>query len=246
MKRNQFSLFALVIALAACAAMISACATEPLDAEMMSPLPYQSQGEPSAVNGKFRGVWSVNDTPTDTMVVGCAFDPSVGGMLVAFHDFPFKSICQRLFPGQTIVKVTTETPDGSSLSNAESLYLKTLVDYGDNDCLEMHVSQLLKNVGYSASMLYFELPAVVGAAYRYFPVIMTPDDGKDFAMVLDIIPDRSTFTIDVNGEKISCTLTVSKVEVISQSGEKTDIPMNPYMKLGFTSIKKVENFRSGE
>lgn len=193
----------------------------------------------SLMQGRYKGIWDINGVLTDTLAVRLNVDREY---YFAFDGLPLKAITEYIYPGMQIRKITDEALDGVPLKNEDALWLKTLVDYGDNRvCLESYLSVPLALVGYSTTMVYFEYPAAEDAPYRYYPYVVTPADGNYFAIVLDVVPHASKVAVDISTQTLTCTLIIRKVEIVSQNGDKTVKTLNPEMKLTFTALSKTGN-----
>lgn len=167
----------------------------------------------------FRGVWAVDEVLADTLDVDVrTFDPSYNyGSYVAFYDFPFKAIAERVMPEVKISTITNDT--------------MVKMDY--------------RCVGESKSTVYLELSLGEDYSFISLPFVVTSDKGETYAVTAYVAPSQSMATVDINGETFSCLMIVPQVE-IKVGGETTLRKFEPEMKLKYTSIKRIESTTSGK
>ena len=197
------------------------------------------------MQGEYEGVWTIDDTAAKTLNTSLYIDYNRQTNL-ALYQLPFEAIVKRLFPGMILSKITDSAPLGISLKDEDLLWFQTVVAYGGegaNDCLESALNIPLNSVGNSKDAAYFELPAITGKAYRYWPIVVTPDNGDYFAMVLDFLPYSSTITFNVSAKTIACSLILKQAEIIDQRGNKTIMELKPELPLKYTSTKQVRSYQ---
>lgn len=193
----------------------------------------------------FRGVWSVNDVPADTVDVTVSvgdrsYNPK-GSHYVCFYGFPFREMTKRIAPDTKVEKITTDMLVGVPLPPDQALQLQTIIDHGDNyNCIEKCIAQDMRCIGASQSAIYLELMPGMNYAVRYLPWVVTDDKGELQAITAVVVPTLSQATLSANGDSFSCVLTIKEAEI-----GKAVMTMQPEMKLTFTSIKRVERASLG-
>ena len=105
---------------------------------------------------------------------------------------------------------------------------------------------MLKAVGYSDHLLYFELKPNKKYPFLGYPYVVTLEDGSYYAIVLDVVPSLSTLTFDGTTKTVNFVCTISQIELYDQDRNKTIRELNPEMILTFTSTQKTKAGESGD
>ena len=240
----------MIAVLTAGIALCSSCTNEHDDdqryVEMNMP-----QVIPKEMAGTYKGIWTVKGKIIDTLSICLSF---YDNGFIAFYGFPYEAFVRQFCPEVGDYTVTDSAPLGIQLDNEEAFWVNTLVAYGDNEvCLTNYLRlpmnnagysvnnkcYSMNNIGYSEQMVYFELPAVRGAAFRYLPFVVTPSNGDYFALVPYIVPGSSVVTIYRKLGVVTCQLVVSQADIVGQQGNVTKCELPSDMLLTFTSMEKI-------
>lgn len=223
-----------------CALMLIASATllscSVADGESYSLAKSETSDSPVVAQTAYHGVWAVDGEKCDTLVVRFA---SEGKPIITFEGFPFKALANVFCPGVVVKSITCSAPYGPALSDEERLFVMAVAESGDAYCLESYVGVWLSNVGYSERRLYYELPPTEGAAYRCLPFVVTPAVGEPFALVADIVPQRSSVTLDRELNTLGVILVITRVHTLAPDGTSTVRSLSPEVRLTLTSIATV-------
>lgn len=197
----------------------------------------------------FRGVWTMDDVKADTIDVSVRTGVKIPGYgvvnRVAFFGFPYQAMTKKILPEVNIAKITTGWMDGGPLPADEAMLVDAIVAHGDGyNCMENYVSEEYRCIGLSENAIYLELKPGRDYAVQYLPWVVTTAQGDMFPMVATVVPDKSTATLNTNGQTFSSTLTVSHVEYKVNS-ETVIKELEPEMKLKYTSIERVERASLG-
>lgn len=216
--------------------------------------------------GKYYGTWWLNDTKTeadnifyleyekttqrpDVIENNNNVNPSYVQFYynsqnpvssIQFYEFPFKAIVRQLFPDLEIAYLTFNLQTGSPYSPEETLFFKIIVEAensGDNSICQFY-SMPLEVVGYSGNAIYNNFHPTVGIAYLRMPFVVTTKDGNYFAMVLDILPDVSTLSLDITSGMMSCNLVIRQIEIYDKDLQKSIKSLDKDIKLTFISTEK--------
>jgi len=209
--------------------------------------------------GMYDGVWSISYVPTDTMTISFGTHEYWG---LFFYEFPFTSITSRLLPELAEGKVTFPEPKPDFIAGIEvtsekdeALYNKVLQKYSYygnylKTCIVPNYSHPLTMVGYSfienlEAKAYFEWPTESGQAYRYLPYVVTRSTDAGTVcdcVVLDILPQKSTVTVNAYNSRITCILTIARAEIVHEDGSMEVKDLGGNIELKFTSNKRIESW----
>lgn len=242
----------MIAVLTAGMALCSSCTNEHDDDQEKSYADFfMPQGDFQEMTGTYKGIWAVEGRVIDTLSISLFFD---GNTYIAFYGFPYEAFVRQFCPDVDDYTVTDSAPLGIQLVKEEAFWLKTLVAYGDDSvCLENYLGvpinnadysvnnkcYSMNNIGYSEQMVYYELPAVRGAAFRYLPFVVTPSNGDYFALVTYIVPGSSIVSIYHQLGVVTCQLVVSQADIVDQQGNVTKCELPSDMLLTFTSMEKI-------
>lgn len=209
--------------------------------------------------GMYDGVWSVSYVPTDTMKISFGTHEYWG---LFFYEFPFTSITKRILPEMADGEVTFPEPSPGYIAGIEitsgrdeTLYNKVLQKYSYygnylKTCIVPNYSHPLNMVGYSyikdlEAKAYFEWPVEKSIGYRYLPYVVASETDKGTVcecVVLYILPEKSTVTVNALDSRITCILTIAKADVVREDGSKEVKDFGGNIELKFTSNKKIESW----
>ena len=217
-------------------------------------------------NGKYTGSWWMNDERTEAdnifyleyekisqmpnviyynknvnpSYVDFHYNSQQTTIYIGFYEFPFKAIARQLFPDIEIAYLTIKTQVGVPFDPEEKLYSNICHEAensGDNDiCLFYSMSWEI--LGYTENALYYNYHPTVGMAYIRMPYVVTTKDGNYFAMVLDILPDKSTVSVDIAPKTISCNIIIRQIEIYDKDMQKSIRSLDQDIKLTFISTEK--------
>ena len=217
-------------------------------------------------NGKYTGVWWMNDVKTEAdnvfyleyekisqmpnviyynknvnpSYVDFHFNSQYSTPYIDFYEFPFKAIARQLYPDIEIAYLTIDIQIGAPLDPEEKLYSKIRLEAensGENSIFRYY-SMPLEIVGYSENACYNNFHPIVGMAYLRMPFVVTTKDGNYFAMVLDTVPDKSTVSVDIVTETISCNIIIRQIEIYDKDMQKSIRSLDQDIKLTFISTEK--------
>ena len=195
----------------------------------------------------FRGVWTVDNSATDTVDVrvitgenvpkyGADGKTSLGFTymnFVAYYGFPLMEIMKKIAPDVNVAKI---------------LLLQTIVAHGDNNCIQTYVAVEYLCEGISDSSLYLVLKPANDNLLLYLPFVVTTDQGKLISVTATVHPNYSKAVLKTDGTTFTSTLTLTHIEYkeVSELGEVTkEMKLEPEMTLKYTSIKRIDSPLSG-
>lgn len=215
-----------------------------------------------AEKGLFQGVWTVSQVPADTMQI--AFN-TLGNWAIYFYEFPFKAVTKRILPSVKVTEIYAPgllqlagSPDQNGLlEKTSNLYSNAVTSstYSNGNylesCLFPYFYHQMEMVGYSnikdpIAKGYFEFPKDEEGTYRYLPYVVVSEaegDARDcFAVILNIITDKSVVTVDATYGQITCILTIGKVELLYPDGSRKKLNLAGEVEMKFISTKKIESW----
>ena len=95
-------------------------------------------------------------------------------------------------------------------------------------------------VGYS-----FELSPYTNYAFLRYPFVVTLSNGEYYAIVMDVVPSKSTLTLDSSSRTINFVCNIPQIEIYDSEGNKTIIEPKPELVLTFTSTNKTKAAENG-
>lgn len=211
----------------------------------------------------FRGVWTVDNSATDTVDVrvitgenvpkyGADGKTPIGFIYknyIAYNGFPYMAIMKKIAPDVKVAKITYDMRVGGLLPADEALLLKTIVAHGDNySCIETYVAKEYLCEGISESSLYLVLKPAEDQLLLYLPFVVTTDQGKLISVTATVHPNYSKAVLKTDGTTFTSTLTLTHIEYkeVSEFDEVTkEMKLEPEMTLKYTSIKRIDSPLSG-
>ena len=211
----------------------------------------------------FRGVWTVDNSATDTVDVrvitgenvpkyGADGKTPIGFIYknyIAYNGFPYMAIMKKIAPDVKVAKITHDMRVGGLLPADEALLLKTIVAHGDNySCIETYVAKEYLCEGISESSLYLVLKPAEDQLLLYLPFVVTTDQGKLISVTATVHPNYSKAVLKTDGTTFTSTLTLTHIEYkeVSEFDEVTkEMKLEPEMTLKYTSIKRIDSPLSG-
>ena len=210
----------------------------------------------------FRGVWTVDNSATDTVDVrvitgenvpkyGADGKTSLGFTymnFVAYYGFPLMEIMKKIAPDVNVAKITYDMRVGGLLPADEALLLQTIVAHGDNNCIQTYVAEEYLCEGISDSSLYLVLKPANDNLLLYLPFVVTTDQGKLISVTATVHPNYSKAVLKTDGTTFTSTLTLTHIEYkeVSEPDAITkELRLEPEMKLKYISIKRIEYPLSG-
>jgi len=211
----------------------------------------------------FRGVWTVDNSATDTVDVrvitgenvpkyGADGKTPIGFIYknyIAYDGFPYMAIMKKIAPDVKVAKITQDMRVGGFLPADEALLLKTIVAHGDNySCIETYVAKEYLCEGISESSLYLVLKPAEDQLLLYLPFVVTTDQGKLISVTATVHPNYSKAVLKTDGTTFTSTLTLTHIEYkeVSELDEVTkEMKLEPEMTLKYTSIKRIDSPLSG-
>ena len=100
-------------------------------------------------------------------------------------------------------------------------------------------------VGYSENLVYFELSPYTNYAFLRYPFVVTLSNGEYYAIVMDVVPSKSTLTLDSSSRTINFVCNIPQIEIYDSEGNKTIIEPKPELVLTFTSTNKTKAAENG-
>lgn len=210
----------------------------------------------------FRGVWTVDNSATDTVdvrVITGENVPKYGAdgktpigftymNFVAYYGFPLMEIMKKIAPDVNVAKITYDMRVGGLLPADEALLLQTIVAHGDNNCIQTYVAEEYLCEGISESSLYLVLKPANDNLLLYLPFVVTTDQGKLISVTATVHPNYSKAVLKTDGTTFTSTLALTHIEYkeVSELGEVTkEMKLEPEMTLKYTSIKRIDSPLSG-
>lgn len=220
----------------------------------------------SQFSGKYNGVWWINDAKTEADGISYLYyeklsqksnvdinkrdsypshvrfsaDESGNSLGLELGEFPFKALTKRLFPDMEAAYYTITIQVGARYDDEDKLYnsfIKEEVNAGNINRLFMYSSSL-EIIGYSEKTVYFRLQSE-DLAYLRMPYVVTTKDGDYFAIVLDILSDRSTVSMDIATGTMSCSFVIKQIEIYDKNQMKQVRSLDQEIKLTFISTQKI-------
>ena len=216
--------------------------------------------------GKYVGAWWLNDVKTEadsffylwyekySQKPDCYIDKheSYPSYLSFYVDqnrndqhidlraFPLKALTKQLFPDIELAYFTIEIGDGAPLDPEEMLLLKIIGEGPNSGYLYNTIYFSLKTVGYSESAFYYNLQPTTDTVDLLIPCVVTTKDGNYFTMVPELVPDKSTFSLDITTGTISCNFVISQVEVYDKDMQKSIKKLDQEIKVTFISTQRLK------
>lgn len=163
-------------------------------------------------------------------------------LLVA--EFPYRYLTKFLFPDRDIKYLTTGLVFGITDNELQLLY--SLIIKKNEDLWTSGLS--ITPVGYSNNVIYYEVKPIDDNAYRRFCYVVTFQDDDYLGIVLEVLPSKSTVTLDLKSQTMSLSLLVSNIEIYDKEGISVNKHLNTNIKIKFiSSIKSNEPiYKSGD
>ena len=213
------------------------------------------------MSGVYSGQWTLNGKNVDAEQNNYYFSLGVDRIYsFNFNTFPFKEIAMHAlsqysssYSSFSITKLTTSMIGGGPLKDEDLLLFKTGL-IGDLSSLEnatedfsTHIGTVtdINCVGYSENMVYFELSPYSNNAFLRYPFVVTLYNGEYYAIVLDVVPSKSTLTLDSSSRTINFVCNIPQIEIYDSEGNKTIIEQKPELVLTFTSTNKTKTAENG-
>ncbi len=214
--------------------------------------------------GDYSGEWTLNGKKVDADPANSFFSLSVDRQyFFNFNTFPFQALASQFFHQENLTngipKITTVPSLGVQLENEELLLYKTiffddsflndgysLENAKEDKSTRMLAATELDCVGYSRSLVYFELEPYENYSYLRYPYALSFPDGEYFAVVLDVVPSKSTVTIDYSTRTMTFVCNIPQIELYDSDGKKTIVEQKPELILSFTSTNKTKTTGNGD
>ena len=222
------------------------------------------------MSGEYSGQWTLNGKNVDAEPVDYFFPLYESGTnSFNFTTFPFTAIArqalsQSLTPLTDITdesltditdnpfsdnKITYSLMLGIPLENEDLLLFKTsfIGDLSKSENAKEDLSTRIGAateihcVGYSMNMVYFELSPYSNYSFLRYPYVLTFSNGDYCAIVLDVVPSKSTVTLDYSTRTINFVCNIPQIEIYDSDCNKTIIEQKPELILTFTSTKKTKS-----
>ena len=216
--------------------------------------------------GKYVGVWWLNDVRTEAdsfdylwyekcsqkpdsyidkhesypSYLSFYVDQNRNDQHIELRAFPLKALTKQLFPDIELAYFTIEIGDGAPLDPEEMLLLKIIGEGPNSGYLYNTIYFSLKTVGYSESALYYNLQPITDTVDLLIPCVVTTKDGNYFTMVPELVPDKSTFSLDITTGTISCNFVISQVEVYDKDMQKSIKKLDQEIKVTFISTQRLK------
>ena len=196
-----------------------------------------------SMTGEYSGQWTLNGKNVDaedSYFSLCANKK----YSFNFTTFPFKAIAMLALSQNSLVS----SQKSFSLSYLSIAKLTTsMIEKVDED-LSTHIDIAtdIRCVGYSENMVYFELSSYAINPFLRYPFVVTFSNGEYYVMVLDVVPSKSTLTLDSSSRTINFVCNIPQIEIYDSEGNKTIIEQNPELVLTFTSTNKTKAAENGD
>lgn len=214
-----------------------------------------------SMSGVYSGQWALNGKNVDAEQNNYYFSLGVDRIYsFGFTTFPFKAIAMHAlsqysssYSSFSITKLTTSMIIGAPLKDEDLLLFKTGL-IGDLSSLEnakedfsTHIGIVtdMYCVGYSENLVYFELSPYTNYAFLRYPFVVTLSNGEYYAIVMDVVPSKSTLTLDSSSRTINFVCNIPQIEIYDSEGNKTIIEPKPELVLTFTSTNKTKAAENG-
>ncbi len=214
-----------------------------------------------SMSGVYSGQWALNGKNVDAEQNNYYFSLGVDRLYsFEFATFPFKAIAMHALSQNSssnssfsITKLTTSMIVGVPLKDEDLLLFKTGL-IGDLSSLEnakedfsTHIGVVtdMYCVGYSENLVYFELSPYTNYAFLRYPFVVTLSNGEYYAIVMDVVPSKSTLTLDSSSRSINFVCNIPQIEIYDSEGNKTIIEQKPELVLTFTSTNKTKAAENG-
>lgn len=213
-----------------------------------------------SMSGVYSGQWTLNgnnvDAEQNNNYFSLCADRKYG---FEFTTFPFKAIATQILyqysflSSVSITKLTTSKIVGVPLKDEDLLLFKTIF-IGDLSSLEnakedfsTHIGIVtdMYCVGYSENLVYFELSPYTNYAFLRYPFVVTLSNGEYYAIVMDVVPSKSTLTLDSSSRTINFVCNIPQIEIYDSEGNKNIIEPKPELVLTFTSTNKTKAAENG-
>lgn len=244
---------------------LAGCSKDGEDASSNNALPNEMYDNSNNIiknmSGVYSGQWTLNGMNVDAEQNNYYFSLSVDGIYsFNFNTFPFKEIAMHAlsqysssYSSFSITKLTTSMIGGGPLKDEDLLLFKTGL-IGDKSSLDnatedlsTHISVVtdINCVGYSENLVYFELSPYTNYAFLRYPYVVTLSNGEYYAIVMDVVPSKSTLTLDSLSRSINLVCNIPQIEIYDSEGNKTIIEQKPELVLTFTSTNKTKTAENG-
>ena len=216
--------------------------------------------------GKYVGVWWLNDVKTEAdsffylwyekcsqkpdsyidkhesypSYLSFYVDQNRNDQHINLRAFPLKALTKQLFPDIELAYLTIDIGIGSPLDSEEKLLLNIIGKGPNSGYINNAIAYSLKTVGYSESALYYNLQPITDTVDLLIPCVVTTKDGNYFTMVPELVPDKSTFSLDITTGTISCNFVISQVEVYDKDMQKSIKKLDQEIKVTFISTQRLK------
>ena len=167
-------------------------------------------------------------------------DQNINDQRIDLRAFPLKALTKQLFPDIELAYFTIEIGDGAPLDPEEKLLLNIIGEGPNSGYIYNTITYSLKTVGYSESALYYNLQPTTDTVDLLIPCVVTTKDGNYFAMVPELVPDKSTLSLDITTGTISCNFVISQVEVYDKDMQKSIKKLDQEIKVTFISTQRLK------
>ena len=215
--------------------------------------------------GKYVGAWWLNDVKTEAdsfdylwyekcsqkpdsyidkhesypSYLSFYVDQNRNDQRIDLRAFPLKALTKQLFPDIELAYLTIDIGIGGPLDSEEKLLLN-IIGEGPNSGYIPNIAYSLKTVGYSESAFYYNLQPKTDTVDLLIPCVVTTKDGNYFAMMPELVPDKSTFSLDITTGTISCNFVISQVEVYDKDMQKSIKKLDQEIKVTFISTQRLK------